>query len=158
MQGSGGATPVAADDAFCALYEREHGAQVRRAALLVGCVETAHDLVHDAFVEVYRRWATLDDPGPYLNRAVVNRCRDQARRRLTRERYQWVLQERSASPEDASLLDAIGGLPFHQRAVVVLRFYLQCSDRDIAELLGCRPGSIGPWRRRALDRLRRELA
>lgn len=60
-----------------ALYERELGLPVRRAALLVGSQEAPHDLVHDAFVELYRRWDDVRDAGPYLGRAVLNRCRAQ---------------------------------------------------------------------------------
>jgi DNA-directed RNA polymerase specialized sigma24 family protein len=77
---------AASREAFVALHERELGLQVRRAALLVGSRETAHDLVHDAFVELYRRWDDVRDPGPYLGRAVLNRCRDHARRASTRAR------------------------------------------------------------------------
>ena len=69
--------------AFVAFYERELGPQVRRATLLVGSPEAGHDLVHDAFVEVYRRWGELREPGPYLGRAVLNRCRDHFRRAAT---------------------------------------------------------------------------
>jgi DNA-directed RNA polymerase specialized sigma24 family protein len=66
---------------FSAFYRRELSGQVRRATLLVGDREVARDLVHDAFADVYTRWATLREAGPYyLNVAVLNRCRDHARR------------------------------------------------------------------------------
>lgn len=65
--------------AFASFYDRELPLQVRRATLLTGNPETAHDLVHDAFVEVFRRWDALEQPGPYLSTAVLNRCRDHAR-------------------------------------------------------------------------------
>jgi DNA-directed RNA polymerase specialized sigma24 family protein len=67
-----GAGPSDADEAFAVFYQSELLRQVRRAALLVEDPEVAHDLVHDAFVEVYRRWDALRDPGPYLGRAVLN--------------------------------------------------------------------------------------
>jgi hypothetical protein len=49
------------DAGFVAFYERELPQQVRRAALMIGSPEAAHDLVHDAFVEVFRRWGRLRD-------------------------------------------------------------------------------------------------
>jgi RNA polymerase sigma factor (sigma-70 family) len=140
-----------------AFYQRELPLQVRRAALLVGDPEAAHDLVHDAFVEIYRRWGLLREPGPYLGAAVVNRCRDHARRASTRDRRLPLLVERGA-PDDEPLWDALHQLPFNQRAAVVLRFYHDLPEREIARLLGCRPGSVGPWIQRGLRKLRKDLA
>lgn len=142
---------------FEELYERELPIQVRRAALLVGDAEAAHDLVHDAFVEVYRRWDDLDDAGPYLARAVVNRCRDHVRRRATGARRLPLLVERGTA-EDETLWDALGALPFNHRAAIVLRFYHRLPEAEIAATLGCRPGSVGPWIQRGLRRLRKDLS
>ena len=143
--------------AFTSFYDRELSRQVRRASLLVGSAEAAHDAVHDAFVEVFRRWERLDAPGPYLSVAVLNRCRDQARRSSTAERKLPLLVDRGR-PEDEHLWDALQALPFNQRAAVVLRYYHQLPEREIAELLGCRPGSVGPWIQRGLRALRKAVA
>jgi RNA polymerase sigma factor (sigma-70 family) len=152
----GGGEPALAGD-FVDLYEREHALLVRRAALLLGSVEAAHDVVHDAFVEVYRRWDDLGEPGPYLNRVVVNRCRDHERRRRFRAGRTPLLAERGEHPEEELLWDVLQRLPFPQRAVVVLRFYLQLSEREIADQLGCPTGSVGPWLHRAMATMREEL-
>jgi DNA-directed RNA polymerase specialized sigma24 family protein len=61
--------------AFADFYRLELDAQVRRAVLLLGSSDIANDVVHDAFIAVYRRWDTLDEPGPYLHMAVLNGCR-----------------------------------------------------------------------------------
>jgi RNA polymerase sigma factor (sigma-70 family) len=142
---------------FTAFYQRELGGQVRRATLLIGDADAAQDLVHDAFAEVYARWGSLGDPGPYLNVAVINRCRSYARRRATVGRKLPLLIPDPA-PEDELLWDAVQRLPFNQRAAVVLRFYHQMTEREIADVLRCRLGSIGPWLRRGLDRLRRNCS
>ncbi len=60
---------------FEAFYDSEIDRQVRRAVLLLGSNDAANDVVHDAFIEVFKRWAELDDPGPYLHQTVLNRCR-----------------------------------------------------------------------------------
>lgn len=145
------------DGDFSAFYTRELPGQVRRAALLTGSAETGHDVVHDAFVEVYRRWDEIREPGPYLSRAVLNRCRDQARRRATAATRLPLLVERT-QPGDEVLWDALAALPFNHRAALVLRFYLQLPDREIADLLGCRPGTVGPWIHRGLRTLRKALS
>lgn len=145
------------DRAFAVLYRQELAVQVRRATLLVGNPETAHDLVQDAFVEVYRRWSVLREPGPYLGVAVLNRCRNHARRAATATRALPLLLQQT-QPEDESLWDALRALPFNHRAAVVLRFYHQLPEQEIARLLGCRPGSVGPWIQRGLRRLRKDLS
>jgi RNA polymerase sigma factor (sigma-70 family) len=153
--------PASATDAehFAAFYARELGGQVRRAALLTGSAELANDLVHDAFVELYRRWGEIVEPGPYLNRAVLNRCRDAARRRVRQRRVLGRLARHGdVDPAEAPLADVLDVLPFHQRAVVVLRFYVGMGNAEIAQVLRCPPGSVGPWLERALAKLRKELA
>jgi RNA polymerase sigma factor (sigma-70 family) len=143
--------------AFTALYRREVEGQVRRAALLTGSAETAHDVVHDAFVELYRRWDDVREPGPYLSRAVLNRCRDQARREATARRKLPLLLP-DPQPGDEHLWDALQALPFTHRAAVVLRYYHQLPHEEIADLLGCRPGTVGPWIQRGLRTLRKALS
>jgi RNA polymerase sigma factor (sigma-70 family) len=147
------------DAAFRALYEREHAGQVRRAALLLGSTEQAQDVVHDAMVELYSRWDTIVQPGAYLNRAVLNRCRDATRRARVHRRSVFRMVDRAASPPpDDPLGDLFDGLPFNQRAVVILRFYAGCSVAETAEALGCPQGSVGPWLNRALATLREQLS
>jgi DNA-directed RNA polymerase specialized sigma24 family protein len=65
---------------FGEFYRRELKGQVRRATLILGSDDAANDVVHDAMVEVYRRWDDLASPGAYVNRAVLNGCRDVGRR------------------------------------------------------------------------------
>jgi RNA polymerase sigma factor (sigma-70 family) len=142
---------------FSEFYRRECPRQVRRATLILGSPEAAHDAVHDAFVAVFRHWDELTNGGPYLERAVLNRCRDLCRRGI-------VARRRTPRPSvdvpeiDVPLFDALSTLPFNQRAAVVLRYYHQLTEFEIAELLHCRPGSVGPWIHRGLERLRKELS
>ena len=142
---------------FSVFYERELPRQVRRATLLLGSPEAAHDAVHDAFVAVFRHWEELQSGGPYLERAVLNRCRDVGRRGVVARRR--TPRPSTSVPEiDVPLFDALSKLPFNHRAAVVLRYYHQLTEFEIAELLHCRPGSVGPWIRRGLETLRRELS
>jgi len=151
-------SPERADEktTFAAFYRRELSGQVRRATLIVGDNAAAQDLVHDAFTDVFSRWGSLRDPGPYLSAVVLNRCRDHGRRSAMSDRRLRLLTPPADSDDDL-LWDAVQGLPFHHRAVVVLRFYHRMTDAEIAATLDCRPGSVGPWLQRALKRLRKEL-
>ena len=146
------------DGDFAAFYRRELDGQVRRASMLLGSNEAGNDVVHDAFTRMYERWDRIDDPGPYLNRAVLNACRDIGRRRVVAADADLRLRA-SATPEpDDVMFDVLDHLPFNQRAAVILRYYGRWTENEIAEALDCRPGSIGPWIRSALDSMRKELS
>ena len=142
---------------FSDFYRAELGGQVRRAALITGSSELAHDVVHDAFTEIFRRWSQLDHPGPYLNRAVLNRCRDIGRSRARRGGLMSRLVAEESSWDAEPIADLLDTLPFNQRAVVVLRFYVGLSNVEIADALHCAPGSVGPWIDRALKQLRKVM-
>jgi DNA-directed RNA polymerase specialized sigma24 family protein len=144
-------------DAFANFYRCELSGQVRRATVLIGDPHLARDLVHDAFVEVYSRWDRLREPGPYLQTAVLNRCRDQARRTQRWSRPRPVLPAYPA-PSDDGLWDALLTLPFNHRAALVLRYHNQLSNEEIAATLGCPVGSVGPWIQRGLRRLRKDIS
>ena len=145
-------------DSFSAFYLREMPLQVRRATLLVGDRDTARDLVHDAFADVLVRYEQLRDPGPYLNTVILNKCRDHAR--ATKRQHPLgrnPVADTDTRPEHEELWDALQALPFNHRAVLVLRFHHQMTDREIADTLGCRIGSVGPWIQRGLRRLGKDL-
>jgi RNA polymerase sigma factor (sigma-70 family) len=131
---------------------------MRRAFLLVGSNELANDIVQNAMVEVYRRWATLDTPAAYLTRAVVNGCHPAGRKRASHLRLVDRLAQRREDRSEAEILDdVLASLPYQQRAAIVLRYYAGLSTGEIAEALGCAPGSVGPWISRALKAMRKEL-
>lgn len=145
---------------FASFYEREFQPQYRRARLMVGSTSVAEDVVHEAFVAVWRRWETLTDPGPYLNRCVLNGARQRYRRRARQRDVVRRLRLRSSSDGDEPevLSDALGAPPFNHRAAIVLRYYGGLGDDEIAEALGCPSGSVGPWIHRGLRQLRKALS
>lgn len=145
---------------FTVFYESEFMDQFRRARLLVGSSERAADVVHDAFVAVWSRWENLDDPGPYLNRCVVNGAmsthRNTSRLRHVVDRLRsTTVTSTDGDPE--FLNDVLQRLPVKQRAAIVLRYYAGLSDVEIAAAMGRPTGSVGPWISRALEQLRKEL-
>lgn len=140
---------VAVSELFGLHYRRLVGV----AALLVDDRESAEDVVQEAFEGLYRRWRGLREPQAavsYLNRSVVNGSRSRLRRRVI-ERAQ-VLYDVGAAPSAESagiahsahdaLSEAVRALPRRQREVVVLRYYLDLSEEQIAECLGVSKGSV----------------
>lgn len=145
-------------DSFGRFYEAEVVRQVRSATLILGSRQAAQDVVHDVFTDIFQRWSVdIADPGPYLQRAVVNRCRDALRRNTIARRYQSLFQPEDVPAIDAPLYDALASLPFNHRAAIVLRYYVGHTETEIATYLGCRTGSVGPWIRRGLDHLAAQL-
>jgi RNA polymerase sigma factor (sigma-70 family) len=144
---------------FEEFYEREFATQVRRAFLLIRSNETANDVVHDAMLGVYKRWGAIENPAGYLNRSVINGCRDAARR--SRSRRALISRIRPVAKESGQgeiLDDILASLPFNHRAAVVLRFYGGWTAEEIADALDCSPNSIGPWISRALTTMEKELS
>jgi RNA polymerase sigma-70 factor (sigma-E family) len=139
------------------------------AALLVDDHETAEDLVQEAFASLHRRLASLHDHNAaltYLNRAVVNGARDRLRhRRRRREDPRWTspTPEPLASAEHTALARderehlwrAVEALPTRQRQVLVLRYYLNQSEAEIAETLNVSAGSVKTHASRGLAALAR---
>ena len=156
MVDDGGSGHAPAPTSVEELYERKFAPMVRLARLLVGSPDVAADVVQDAFVHVHRKWKTIRFPESYLRQAVVNGCRSHHRHRAVELRAP-VPREESALLPARELLDAIAKLQHRERAALVLRFYEDLPDAEIAELLGCRVGTVASLVHRALARLRLEI-
>ncbi len=144
---------------FTRFFEIEHHGQVRRAALMLGEVTVAEDVVHDAFAAVWQRWRVLNDPGSYLNRCVLNGCRDAVSGRArSRRRFERLIASHREGTEPVEVLaDVLADLPFKQRCAVVLHYYGGLTNAEIAEAMQCSLGSVGPWIQRGKAQLRKEL-
>jgi len=160
-----GVTQRAADEAVKALYQAHYAALVRSAALLVGDRATAEDVVQDCFIAMHRAWWRLRDTGsalPYLRRAVINKCRSVLRHRVVADRHPPLPAPELPSAEESALaaeqrssvLAALSALPLRQREVVVLRYYADLSEAQIAAAMGISRGAVKAHASRAKDTLR----
>lgn len=138
-----------------AAYTRLRERLVEIAYLLTFDRAGAQDLVQDAFAAALPRWSSIDDPAAYLRRSVTHgayRAARDGRRRADKHRRAAAEQGDHADRIDL-ILDQIRDLPAKERAVVVLRFYLDLPISEIADQLDMRQGSVGPTLTRALRRL-----
>jgi RNA polymerase sigma factor (sigma-70 family) len=146
---------VLSPPSFEETYRACYGQLTRVAHLITGSNEVAEEVVQDAFVALYPRYATVERPDGYLYRSVVNGCRTWIRRKQTGLRV--VRPERAgvtAAPELDETWTALAGLSPHQRTVVVLRFYADLPLAEIGELMGCRTGTVKSQLHRALGQLK----
>ncbi len=157
-----------ADEAVTELYVAHYASLVRLAALLVRHSGEAEEIVQDAFVAMHDKWRRLRDPDKaigYLRRSVVNRARSSLRRHQVADRHLTRELPAGAPTGDPAadaasreyLLDALGRLPQRQREVLVLRYYSDLSEADIAATLGISRGSVKSHASRGLSSLRSNL-
>jgi RNA polymerase sigma-70 factor (sigma-E family) len=156
-------------DEFVADLYRVHAlALVRVAKLLLRDQSTAEDVVQDAFLGLYRALPRLRDHDqilPYLRAAVVNRSRSvlRSRRRALLRKVQH--EPPASSAESAAMvgedrraaLAAVSRLPRRAREVLVLRYYLDLPDPEIAAALGVSRGTVSSTASRGLAVIAREL-
>jgi RNA polymerase sigma-70 factor (sigma-E family) len=163
------AREVAVDVDVAALYAEHRLALVRMAVLLVDSTSAAEDVVHDAFLALHRRAATLRDPQAalaYLRRSVLNGARDALRKRRTvRAHLRAAEPDVGAAADEAALLAdeharllaEVRQLPARDQEVLLLRYWSELSEADIAEALGVSRGTVKSTASRALDKLHKAL-
>jgi RNA polymerase sigma-70 factor (sigma-E family) len=149
----------AGEGGFDELYRAQYPRMVALARLMTGVLVIAEEVVQEAFVQLYRNWASIEHPGAYLRIAVVNGCRSQGRRRAVERR-----RGQPSAPEPVvvdttaiAVRDALAVLTPRQRAAVVLRYFEDLPERAIAEALGCRPGTVKSLLSRSLTKLKGRL-
>jgi RNA polymerase sigma-70 factor (sigma-E family) len=154
------------DDGFTEFATARLGALSRIAYLLTGDHDAAEDLLQNALVIVASKWrkvAAADDRMAYVRRILYHELVSSWRRsRYLREELSTAhLPERSGERDEASdtvhrlvIERALSTLPPRQRAVIVLRYYEDLSEAEVAEALGCSVGTVKSQAHHALARLR----
>jgi|SRR5580658_1043485 RNA polymerase sigma-70 factor (sigma-E family) len=166
--GTTGAARISADAAITELYCAHYRPLVRLAALLVHDVATAEEVVQDSFVALHAGLHRLRDHEKalaYLRAAVVNRSRSVLRHRAVVDRNAAKVLPDMPSAENSALalierssvMSALRLLPGRQREVVVLRFYADLSEAQIAAAMGITRGAVKSHTSRALAALRSVL-
>jgi RNA polymerase sigma-70 factor (sigma-E family) len=153
-------------ESFRAFVETQWGPLTRTAYLLTGDRGRAEDLVQSVLEKVHRGWGRvgrMDAPDAYVRRAMVNTAISWRRRRRVSEVP--LLAVDSPTEADAyqqveqrqQVVAALRSLPPRMRAVLVLRYFEDLSEADVAETLGCSVGTVKSQGSRGLDRLRARL-
>ncbi|MFC7547292.1 SigE family RNA polymerase sigma factor [Plantactinospora sp. GCM10030261] len=158
------------DDGFREFVEIRYADLLRTAYLLTGSRHAAEDLVQNALMRAMRHWRRVDEPMAYVRRIMVNERvslwhRVGSREFLAGVTGAWRLHtDRGRSRDVANdvavrdeVLTALQSLPPRMRAVLVLRYWDDLSEAQIAEMLGCSAGTVKSQASRGLARLRAVL-
>lgn len=151
------------------LFVREAAQLVRLARFFVDDADAAEDLVQEAFIKLARSVHRIDDPDrtpAYLRSIVLNLARDHNRRGLVSLRHRSRLWEPDAVGPDETwairddqrrVIEALRELPPGQRNCLVLRYYLELSNAEIAGTLGVSINTVKTQIRRGMAALERSL-
>ncbi len=153
--------------ALCELYDAYYQSLVQVAVMLVHDVTIAEEVVQDAFAGLYGAWYRLRDTGKagaYLQQSVVNRSRSVLRRRAVEDKYAPAPPLDSGTEESVvtliercAVVAALRELPARQREAVLLRFYGDLSEADIAKAMGISRGTVKSHTKRGVSALREVL-
>jgi RNA polymerase sigma-70 factor (sigma-E family) len=162
---AGRASSVEPAEAVTLLYQVHAVGMIRLAVVMLGDRAAAEDVVQDAFCALYRRFGSLDQPDralAYVRSSVLNGCRSELRaRRRGARRAASTLSRDAASAEDDALLGeehrqvlrALRRLPDRQRESLILRFYLDLPEAEVARSMGISQGTVKSTTSRALAAL-----
>ena len=151
-----------------ALFRERQLELVRLAVFFVGDKPTAEDVVQDVFTRIWGRRKLLvsrDSALPYVRASVINACRNVLRRRKIMRRFGhepdlpvWSAEaEVVLGEERRAVLRALAQLPMRRRQVLVLRYYFDLSEADIAQTLRISRGTVKSTAARALAALAKTL-
>jgi RNA polymerase sigma-70 factor (sigma-E family) len=155
------------ETAVTALFDRHHTELVRLAVLL-GADEDAEDIASEAFCELYLRWPRLRDTSSapaYLRSVVCNKVRMRLRHLQVARRHRetHIAHHGSAEQEvvrredHREVVEALRGLPDRQRQALVLRYWLDLSEADVAATMGISCGAVKSHTSRGMAALTRAL-
>jgi RNA polymerase sigma-70 factor (sigma-E family) len=150
-------------------FHAHFGGLCRLAHLIVGDSALAEDIVQEAFLRTFAGWRRVRDPDRvhvYLRRAVINVSRSKLRRRGHERRANAIVYgstreegRHEADRESADVVvEAVRLLPERQKAAVLLRYYLDLPESDIADTLGTKVGTVKSQLAKARRNLEKALA
>jgi RNA polymerase sigma-70 factor (sigma-E family) len=158
------------DRAISALFDRHYAPMCRLAYVILGDAALAEEIVMEALIKTFSGWGRIRDVSradAYLRRAVVNLCRSKIRRKSIEARVNAVSYRRAElnppdwDPESHEtsrlVLAAVRGLPERQRACVVLRYFEDMPEGQIADILGCSVGTVKSQLSKARAKLEKSL-
>jgi RNA polymerase sigma-70 factor (sigma-E family) len=160
-------TSIVEQQSFVTFVDQHQSSLLKFAMVLTGDFRRSEDMVADALGQAFERWdriGLMESPLAYVRRMITNQFLSTQRRHVVwlRRRSQVAGQDHLPDPTGdidrrEAMIAQLAQLPPRQRSVVVMRYYLDLTDAEIAEHLGCRPATVRSHAARALIALRVDL-
>jgi RNA polymerase sigma-70 factor (sigma-E family) len=139
--------------AISSMYNSQYRPLVRMSAMLLGDIGTAEEVVQESFIAVHAAWRRLrdiDKAVPYLRRSVLNRSRSILRHRMVVGRHAPAREPDMPSAEQGAItqlersavIEALRSLPARQREALVLKFYLELTEEEVAAVMKISTGAV----------------
>jgi RNA polymerase sigma factor (sigma-70 family) len=141
---------------FEQFYAATYPKMLRLAAALLPSKSIAEDVAHDAYAKVFRKYSSVDDPSAYVRRSIVNESTGFFRKRAVATAKEPLIRAATETQfvDHDLMLSVLDTLSARQRAAIVLRYYEQCTEAEIASILRCRPGTVKSLLSRGIAALR----
>lgn len=157
-----------ADTALTELYTTHYRTLVRIAAMLLDDISLSEEVVQDAYIKMHGAWSRIREPAAaeaYLRTAVLNLARSRMRRRQVAAKHAPKPMPDAPSAEYGAMaalerdrvVDALAQLPQRQRECLVLRYYADLSEAQIADAMGISAGAVKSHASRGMAALRAHL-
>ncbi|NNN22608.1 MAG: sigma-70 family RNA polymerase sigma factor [Acidimicrobiales bacterium] len=144
---------------FVMFYSLNYSKFVRMAYFIVQSKEAAEDIVQDSFIKGAGIWDRVEVPEAFITKTVVNACNSYLRRLRIEKKFIWKQKtpERSPALVKSEIDLLLYKLPPKERVAIVLRFFADLPDKEIAHAIKCNPNSVSKIISRALEKLNKEV-
>jgi RNA polymerase sigma-70 factor (sigma-E family) len=147
------------------LYQAQYASLVRLAGLLLGDYLAGEEIAQDAFARLVEASRRVTSPPAYLRATVVNLCRSRIRRAVVARRHRAIQLADPPTGDDGpervashmAIAQELAKLPRRQREAVVLRYYADLSEPEIADAMGVSTGSVKTHLHRAMAALAEQM-
>jgi RNA polymerase sigma factor (sigma-70 family) len=147
-------------DTFAEVYRCTYRSSVMLAYATTGSLADAEDIAQEAYTQLYRALGRVREPTAWVRRAVISLSTSWVRRQVRQRSANRDAETANLAPDPESRLvwHALTSLSLRQRHAVLLRYEADLTEREIARILGCRPGTVKSLLSRALTTLKQEMA
>lgn len=153
-----GIEPQQPELTFDDFYARAWPMAFKFASILVQDSSVGEELAQEALTKMYPTWGRYERPEAYLRTVIANGSKNWHRHnQVVRTKLPLLAGPGHHDPVADELADAIAALPYRQRAVLVMRYYADMTEAEMAEALECRPGTVKSLASRALAALAKEI-
>ncbi len=144
---------------FSVFYEKQYEKMLRLAYLMLGKVELSEDVAQESFLKMHKRWHLIENPDAYIKRVVINACNSHFRKSFREKTALNRMKSIDLESEPTSLdfMHSLNKLNKKQKAAVILKYYFDLSEKEVATVLKLKQGTASSLIHRGVESLRASI-